>query len=102
MFADADMMVPPPSFVTIREMTAVPEPLASALVMAGTSLAGESGTVKVVVVLVPCGGGDGADGVSEHATARTLKPAMSTDIRYMWCCLPEFAQKNFRARLKPR
>jgi len=82
-------------------MVAVPEPLASALVMAGTSLAGDRGTVNVVV-LVP--GDDGADGPeSEHPTARTLRPTMrAAEIRYMLFCLPRIAQKNFRARLKPR
>src|SRR5688572_32674052 len=44
MFAVADVTVPAASFVTVSAMVAVPEPLASALVMAGTSLAGERGT----------------------------------------------------------
>ena len=52
-FAVADVMLPDSSFLTVRAMVAVPLPLASALVMAGTSLAGESGTVKVDVVVVP-------------------------------------------------
>jgi hypothetical protein len=53
--------------------------------MAGTSFAGESGTVNVVVVVVPDDGAgdDGADGESEHPTARTLKQTMSAEIRYM-------------------
>jgi hypothetical protein len=58
--------------------------------MAGTSFAGESGTVKVVVVLVPADGADGDEGVdSEHPTARTLRPTMSADIRYMLAFLQE-------------
>jgi hypothetical protein len=40
-------------------MVTVPLPLASALTTGGTSLTGESGTVKVEVVLVPCDGPDG-------------------------------------------
>jgi hypothetical protein len=89
-FAVADVMLPPLSFVTVKAMVAVPEPLASALEMAGTSLAGERGTVKVDVVLVPCDGADGPDGEdddSEHPTARMLRPTTSTDIRCMLFCL---------------
>jgi hypothetical protein len=62
-------------------MVAVPLPLTSALTIAGTSFAGESGTVKVVVVLVPCDGSMGDE--SEHPTARTLKPMMSTESLFM-------------------
>ena len=69
--------MPESSFVTVRAMVAVPLPLASALVMAGTSLAGERGTVKVDVVLVPCDGAVGDE--SAHPTARTLRPTMSTE-----------------------
>jgi hypothetical protein len=88
----ADVMVPVPSLIAVTAIVAVPEPLASAFVMAGTSFAGESGTVKVVVVLVP-GDGDGDDGDegvdSEHPTARTLRPTISADIRYMLAFLQE-------------
>jgi hypothetical protein len=71
-------------------MVAVPEALASALVMAGTSLAAERGTVKVVVVLVPCGEGVLGFAVeSEHPTARMPRPTMSADIRYILVCLLE-------------
>jgi hypothetical protein len=57
-------MLPAPSFVTVRAMMAVPLALASALVMAGTSFAGDRGTVNVDVVVVPPDGavGDGAVG----------------------------------------
>ncbi len=99
-FAVADVMLPALSFVTVRAMMAVPLPLASALVMAGTSLAGESGTVNVDVVVVPCDGAVGSE--SEHPTARMLRPTMSAENRFMLFCLSKFAQKNFRARLKPR
>jgi hypothetical protein len=69
------------------------------LVMGGISLADERGTVKVEVVVVP---GNGAMDEPAHPTARTLRPTMRLDNRYMLFCLPDFAQKNFRARLKPR
>ena len=46
-------MTPPASLVTVSAIVAVPVLPASALVMAGTSLAGESGTVKVEVVVPP-------------------------------------------------
>src|SRR5688572_19390287 len=74
-------MVPEPSFVTVRAMVAVPLPLASALAMGGTSLAGERGTVKVDVVWVPCEGASGDD--SAHPTARTLRPTRSSDNRFI-------------------
>src|SRR4029453_7172746 len=101
MSAVADVMVPPPSLVTVRAMVAVPEPLASALVVGGTSFAGERGTVNVDGGRVPC---DGAEGGDEAAPppARMLKPKKSADIRYIAVLPPGFAQKNFRARLKPR
>ena len=103
LFADADVMVPAPSFVTVRAMTAVPLPSASALVMAGTSRAGERGTVNVdvVVVVLPCDGAVG-DESPPHPTANMLRPMTSVESRFMLCCLSRFAQKNFRARLKPR
>ena len=80
---------------------AVPLPLASALVMAGTSFAGERGTVNVDVVVVPCDGAVG-DESPLHPTAKMLRPTMSDENRFMLFCLSRFAQKNFRARLKPR
>ena len=80
----------------------MPLPLASALVMAGTSFADESGTVKVDVVVVPCDGAVGDESSSPHPTARMLRPTMSAENRFMLFCLSRFAQKNFRARLKPR
>src|SRR4030095_3541765 len=97
----AVLRVPPPSLGTVRAMVAVPEPLASALVVGGTSFAGERGTVNVDVVRVPCDGA-GGDDESAHPTARMLKPTKSADIRYIAVLPPGFAQKNFRARLKPR
>src|SRR5687768_16421428 len=94
MFAVAEVMAPLPSLMAVRAMTAVPEPLASALVMGGTSLAGDSGTVKVVVVLVPSDGAEGDDGESEHPAARMLRPAMSTDIRYMLAVSLDSLRRN--------
>jgi hypothetical protein len=87
--------------VTVRAMMAVPLPLASALAMAGTSFAGERGTVKVDVVVVPWDGPSG-DEESLHPTARIVRLTMSAENRFMLFCLSRFAQKNFRARLKPR
>jgi hypothetical protein len=94
-------MFPVPSFVTVRAMTAVPLPLRSALVIAGTSFAGDRGTVKVDVVVVPCDGAAG-DFESLHPAARMLTPRMNARDRFMLFCLSRFAQRNFRARLKPR
>jgi hypothetical protein len=51
------------------------------LVIAGTSLAGERGTVKVDVVLVPCVGSVGDD--DPHPTARTLRLRMNTENRFI-------------------
>ena len=79
---------------------AVPRALASALVIAGTSFAGERGTVNVDVVVVPCAGASGVE--SLHPAARTLRQTISAEIRFMLFCLSRVAQKNFRARLKPR
>jgi hypothetical protein len=64
-------------------MVAVPLPVASALLMGGTSLAGESATVKVVVLVVPAVGAVGES--SEHAPVRTLRPTMSNASRFMLC-----------------
>src|SRR5688572_20148343 len=77
MFADADVMSPESSFVTVSAMTAVPLAFASALAMAGTSLAGERGTVKVEVVSVPVDGSVGDE--APHPTARTLTPTRSAE-----------------------
>jgi hypothetical protein len=49
------------SFVTVRVRVAVPALLTSALVIGGTSLADERGTVNVDVVVVPCEGSVGAE-----------------------------------------
>jgi hypothetical protein len=100
-FADADVMLPPSSLFTVRAMTTEPLPLLSALAMAGTSFEGDSGTVNVEVVVVPPVGAVGAE--SLHPAARTLRPTMIAENRFM-TALPfeKIAQKNFRARLKPR
>jgi hypothetical protein len=91
-----------PSLVTVRAMVAVPLLPASALVIGGTSLAGERGTVNVDVV-VPGVPGEGAVGdESLHPTARTLSPTAINESRVILFCLLNVAQKNFRARLKPR
>jgi hypothetical protein len=90
MFAIADVIVPPPSLVTMSAMTAVPEPLASALAVGGTSLAGDRGTVNVVVVVVPWEDGPDGDEDSLHPMASTLRPTISTDRRFMTFA-PEFA-----------
>jgi hypothetical protein len=87
-FIVADVMAPESSFATVKAMTAVPFAGASALVTAGTSLAGESGTVNVVVLVVPCDGDVGEESESEHPTARTLRPTMTHENRFMLCCLP--------------
>jgi hydrogenase maturation factor HypE len=88
-----------PSLVTVRAMVAVPLLPASALVIGGTSLVGDRGTVKVDVV-VP---GEGAIGdESLHPTAKTLSHTAINESRVILFCLLDVAQKNFRARLKPR
>jgi hypothetical protein len=71
------VIAPDPSLVTVKAMVAVPLPLASALVTAGTSLAGESATVKVDVVVVPWDGSLGDE--LPHPTARTLRPTTKSE-----------------------
>jgi hypothetical protein len=75
-------MLPAASLLTVRAMTAVPLPLASALAIAGTSFAGESGTVNVDVVdVVPCVGAVGPE--SLHPAARMPRPTMIAENRFM-------------------
>jgi hypothetical protein len=83
-------MFPASSLVTVRAMVDVPLALASALVMAGTSFAGERGTVNVDVVVVPPDGAVG-DEESPHPAARMLRPTMTAENRFILFCLSRFA-----------
>jgi hypothetical protein len=82
----ADVMVPEASLATFTAMLAVPLAFESALVMAGTSLAADTGTVNVVVVLVSADGP--VVGESEHPTARAQRAAMTNTKRFILFCLP--------------
>jgi hypothetical protein len=82
-FIVADVIVPESSFVTVRAMTAVPVLPASALVMAGTSLADERGTVKVVVLAADGSVGDELP----HPTVRMVTPTTRSESRFMLFCL---------------
>src|SRR5437773_4090801 len=89
------VMLPAASFVTSKVTVALPLPLASAPVIAGTSFAGDSCAVNVGLV--------GLVGVGEvdelHPIDPTASRAARTERRFI---VTAPCQKNLRVRLKPR
>src|SRR5262245_2884523 len=86
--------LPAASFVTSNVMVAVPVPLASAPVMAGTSFAGRRSAVNVGLV----GGVVDGELELEHAAATTAHTTATRAVRFMVAT----PQKNLRVRLNPR
>src|SRR5262249_19744911 len=92
----AAVTLPEESFVAVRRTVAVPEPLASAPLIGGTSLDGSNVAVSVAVAV--------ADGVSLLVQPAAMNPRTISPKRYgdFMSVTPLRDWKNFRPTLNPR